>query len=81
MSNQETNTVYIDRIIYTSYTPSQKKAILKYQSTHTDRINARAKELYHASKLINKPFLDLLILVKAFNHPEFIPKPHKKKLI
>jgi hypothetical protein len=69
----------IERIIYRSYTQAQKRATDKWNKANWDRVLANERGRYYRRKEQNKPFIELTNLVKAIEHPEYVPPPPKRK--
>jgi len=71
--------IIVERIVYSSYTDAQKRATEKWNKKNWNKVLENERLRYHRRREQLREFLELTSLVRATEHPEYIPLPPKRK--
>jgi len=71
--------IVIEKIVYSSYTPAQKRATEKWNKANWNKVLEAERLRYQRRRERLREFLELAQLVRATEHPEYIPPPPKRK--
>lgn len=67
-------------VIYSSYTPAQRRASQKWNKKNWDYIKAKERERYHKRVENNQPFYELTRLTKAVDYYSALYKRRTKNV-